>query len=296
MNRLWRRLGVFLAAVTVAVPVESAAPAFASTVDEVSWASCQARSTGSMSFGATILDWLDGTQLTYSASVARDCFTNTSLEIVELTPQLNDKPQRYLLAWRAFGPYDGTMPVTPLRTLRWSLRLVNPLGTKDLATVDVTVNQPQGALQLPAGVTDVTIASSSVAERRRFVHAVKTPNLPVRIPGNLDLDLSGLNEVVLAPGSRSSATGAKTGPGRGCSPRRFRSPCSTSRRTRRTRASASAGFASTAASIRIRSMTWETRTTTASGWRSRTSRSTTTRSTCGVVPVCRSSTGTINPV
>src|SRR6266545_1701503 len=199
MNRLWRRLGVFLAAVTVAVPVESAAPAFASTVDEVSWASCQARSTGSMSFGATILDWLDGTQLTYSASVARDCFTNTSLEIVELTPQLNDKPQRYLLAWRAFGPYDGTMPVTPLRTLRWSLRLVNPLGTKDLATVDVTVNQPQGALQLPAGVTDVTIASSSVAERRRFVHAVKTPNLPVRIPGNLDLDLSGLNEV-FAPG------------------------------------------------------------------------------------------------
>jgi hypothetical protein len=91
------------------------------------------------------------------------------------------------------------MGVLPLRSVRWALRLsASSTVYRDVAYADMTVNQPQGPL--PDGQRDVTISRNTVADLRKFAHAVQTPGAIVRIAGDAELNLSGLEDLALAPG------------------------------------------------------------------------------------------------
>jgi hypothetical protein len=85
-----------------------------------------------------------------------------------------------------------------MRTIRWALRLSAVGFHRDIAFADITVNQPRGPL--PDGQREVTIRNNTVADLRTFAHAVQTPGATVRIAGDADLNLSGLDELPLAPG------------------------------------------------------------------------------------------------
>jgi hypothetical protein len=192
--------------VALVLSVTAAAPAFAdSTVDQALWSSCQAQSSGSLWFDATSLDWLDGTVLHYNVTVGGDCNGLTQTRIVEDTPQANDNPQTFQLGWGGGWSAGGSMNVTPVRSLTWSLYLINPLGTKQLRPADpndhrtasVTVNYPQPPLD--GSPPSFTVTANSVTQRRQFVQAVQTPGTKVYVTGNVDLDLSGLDGIVVAP-------------------------------------------------------------------------------------------------
>jgi hypothetical protein len=138
----------------------------------------------------TVVDWLDGVVLSYHCA---NC--NGTLSIVEYTPQPNDWAQTFELGTNP----TGSVAVLPMRTTRWALRLTaSDRSSRDIACAEITVNQPQGPL--PDGQRDVTISNNTVADRRLFAHAVQTPGATVRIAGDAELNLSGLDELPLAPG------------------------------------------------------------------------------------------------
>jgi hypothetical protein len=195
-----RRVAGMITATMVVAGVATAAQrvAFAdSTVDAGLWSNCQLGSSASLSFAATKLTWLDSTNLTYRMTLSPDCGNNTSVAIVEDTPQSNDSPQVISFGSAgAGGTFSGSLAVTPLRTLSWSLRLRNTLGDKNLGAVGVEVDPPTGP---PDGGQNVVVTDNSIAQRRNFVKAVNNPGTTVRIAGNVDLDLSGLDNVNVAP-------------------------------------------------------------------------------------------------
>jgi len=173
-----------------------ATPALAdTTVDQALWTACTNGSTGSLSFGAPTVDWLGHVQLTYTANMSSSCF-NASVSIVENTPQTNDRPQTFPLA--NTGSHSGTLTVTPLRSTTWTLAVSSPLGRKVLGTSDIAVNYPSGPLAGAGRTVDITDGGPD--QLRRFVQAVETPNTVVRIAGNAELDLSGLDGINVAPG------------------------------------------------------------------------------------------------
>jgi hypothetical protein len=146
-----------------------------------------------LSFAQPSVDWLDGVLLSYHVNIVSNCL-NCTLSIVEYTPQLNDRPQTFVLGTN----FIGSIGVLPMRTTRWALRLTGVNTNRDIACADITVNQPQGPL--PDGQRDVTISNNTVADLRTFAHAVQTPGATIRIAGDAELNLSGLDELPLAPG------------------------------------------------------------------------------------------------
>jgi hypothetical protein len=159
---------------------------------------CLTYSEGTLSFASSSVDWLDGVVLSWSAHIGPNC-PDATLSIVEETPQLNDGPQTFELGiFSVVGSYGGSIGVLPMRSTRWALRLTEYTHSyRDIAFADIMVNQPQGPL--PEGLKDVTISNDTVSERRKFAHAVQTPGATVRIAGDAELNLSGLDELPLAP-------------------------------------------------------------------------------------------------
>jgi hypothetical protein len=89
-----------------------------------------------------------------------------------------------------------------LGTYTWSLRMSTLTGGLEiLATVVVTV-VPQAAppVPLPNGQTSVSITDNSAASRSRLLSGLVTPNATVSIAGNVNMDLSGAEEIHIARG------------------------------------------------------------------------------------------------
>jgi hypothetical protein len=91
--------------------------------------------------------------------------------------------------------------VTPTASGTWTLKLTTPTGlTKNLASVTMTVTQvPPPPDPLQAGST-VTISTTGAASRDLFERAVVTPGATVHVAGNVNLDLSGVENLHVAPG------------------------------------------------------------------------------------------------
>jgi hypothetical protein len=174
----------------------SPTPVSAAPVDPA----CVRNSNGNLSFASAAVDWLDGVELSYDATISPNC-SETTVSIVEYTPQSNDWAQSVELGPVGLGEErtpSGTIGILPMRTTRWALRLTGiDHSYSDLAVADITVNQPTGPL--PSGERDVTVSSNTVADRRTFAHAVQTPGATIRIAGDAELNLSGLDELPLAP-------------------------------------------------------------------------------------------------
>ena len=182
------------------------------------WSTCTANSTASLSFGAPSVNWLDSVPATWSVSLSPACPLDATLSLVEDTAQTNEAPQAIALGGPAQWAEPLNMPttangsraVTPLRSLGWSLVLtdssqLNPIDT--LATANIGVNLPTGPL--PGGQTTLTVTADTVDQRRAFAQAVQTPGAIIRIDGDVNLDLSGLSDISVAPnvqiiGDRSS--------------------------------------------------------------------------------------------
>jgi hypothetical protein len=184
--RSWRRGRTWPVALAAVLSVIGAATsAFALT--------CSV-SDATLSFASPSVDWLEGVVLSYRVNESP---VHCPLSIVEDTFQPNDRPQIFELDSEQTS---GSIAVLPMRTIKWSLRLSNSdgFGYRDIAFADITVNQPRGPL--PDGQREVTISNNTVADLRTFAHAVQTPGATVRIAGDADLNLSGLDELPLAPG------------------------------------------------------------------------------------------------
>ncbi|GAA3283904.1 PASTA domain-containing protein [Dactylosporangium vinaceum] len=182
----------------LAATLTFAAPARAdSTVDMILWQNCQQQSSASLSFDATQLNWLDGTTLRWNAGIGKDCGTNVQVQIRENTRQSNDNPQTIGLGWGGNRTIASSAGVIPVRSLSWSVWLLHPLGSKAIGTAAVNIQYPQGPL--PNGQTSFTASDGGVATRRAFVQAVETPGATVKVAANVTLNLSGLEDVRLAP-------------------------------------------------------------------------------------------------
>jgi Putative Ig domain/PASTA domain/Right handed beta helix region len=147
-------------------------------------------SSGSLSTTTSHLTWAGDTRLSWAA--------------INLDPHCINVPLRLHAPGVSQGislsQRSGNLWVTPLFSGTWILRLGDgSLGHKDLATLDITVNMPG---PLTGGETEVFITDNSTAQRRMFVSAVQTPNVTVRIAGDVNLDLSALSNVRLASGVR----------------------------------------------------------------------------------------------
>lgn len=186
-------LGTALAAtLTVAGPAEAD-----STVDAILWANCQQQSSATLSFDNASLNWGDGTTLRWNAAVGKDCGDNVQVVIRENTPQPNDNAQTIRLGWGGDRTIASSAGVIPVRSLTWSVWLLHPLGSKAIGSAAVTIAYPQGPLD--NGQTTFTASDGGIATRRAFVRAVQTPGATVKVAANVTLNLSGLEDVRLAP-------------------------------------------------------------------------------------------------
>jgi Tectonin domain/Proprotein convertase P-domain/Putative Ig domain len=203
-GRWWAMVGLLATMFGVSVVAAGRASAD-STVDQALWTQCVAQSSASLWFDATSLDWLDSTTLHYSVVVDSSC-TNTGTSIVEDTPQLNDNPQTIALGSGGGWIASSSLSVTPLRSATWRVWVTSVLGRAELRRADprdhrtasVTMNYPQPPLRDSPPTFIVT--DNSVEQRREFVQAVETPGTTVIVAGNVNLDLSGLDFVNVAPG------------------------------------------------------------------------------------------------
>ena len=94
------------------------------------------------------------------------------------------------LAGRAVGT-SGELPVTPMSTSGWVLRLMLRGGAaKDLARAEVAVKLPQV----------VDIRDGSAPWKGLLVQAVGTPNTLVRLAPTVQMDLSGYQRIFVAGG------------------------------------------------------------------------------------------------
>jgi len=175
-------------------------------------------SSGTLWFDSTSVSWLDSTTLHYSVTIGADCGRQTYVQIIEGTRQSNDNPQKLGPGYiPGPGTFSGSQVVTPLRSLTWFMYLGDPnfgdvptplkLPSNDHRSLGavIEVTYPAGPLLDPAHSSLVvtgntfTVTDNSVAQRRDFVRAVETPNAVVRVMGNVDLDLSGLDRIRLEP-------------------------------------------------------------------------------------------------
>src|SRR4051812_31732111 len=91
MSKTIRRVvSVLVLAVVASLP--GMVPAYAdTTVDMALWNDCASGSSGSLSFSAESVNWLDQVQLSYTAHLDSFCgFNATTVSIVENTAQTND--------------------------------------------------------------------------------------------------------------------------------------------------------------------------------------------------------------
>jgi hypothetical protein len=180
-------------AATLAGAVVAAGPASAAANDQ--WQRCIAESSATVWFDQTSVMWLDNATIHWSVSTGPDCWPNALAwwGVSEDTPQTNDNPQGFTLGTSRLA---GTQVVTPLRSLPWGVWMFSTEGAVELARANIEVDQPSGP---PTGGPIVTVTDNSDAQRRNFVRAVKTPGTTVRVAGNVNLDLSGLDEITVAP-------------------------------------------------------------------------------------------------
>jgi hypothetical protein len=144
----------------------------------------------SMAFGASPVKFGDDTTVSWSVSVPADC--GMVFELIGVTHESFD----------AFVGASGWM-VVPSSMLAfgantWSLwaSIPNSDLTWHLADRTVKVSMP---VPQPDG-TQVTITDDSPASRVTFVSAVMAPNAIVRVSGNVNLNLSNLEDIPVAAG------------------------------------------------------------------------------------------------
>ncbi|HZM74739.1 MAG TPA: putative Ig domain-containing protein [Candidatus Limnocylindrales bacterium] len=162
------------------------------TLDWVICVSANSSSSGSLSATTNPTTWLGDTGLSWAAANLDPHCLNVPLGLIGPGFAQTIPPSQR----------SGNTWVTPMFSGTWILRLGglgNSLGTKDLATLDITVNTPG---PLTGGETEVFITDNSIAQRRTFVSAVQTQNVTARIAGDVNLDLSGLSNVRIASGVR----------------------------------------------------------------------------------------------
>ncbi|WP_043512083.1 MULTISPECIES: right-handed parallel beta-helix repeat-containing protein [unclassified Actinoplanes] len=179
------------AALTLAMTAGGLAVAGPAVADILDPAACLAAATGSLAFDSTV-QWGESTKLSWTTNLAATKVCDGG------TPQI----RLFEGNRRQIGPVlsaTGSMTVTPTEHKAWTLELsIGTSSTKTLASVFPTV-VPYPAEPLPAG-TAVTISSNDLAERREFLRAIRTPGATIQIPGDVVLDLSGLDHVQVAPG------------------------------------------------------------------------------------------------
>jgi hypothetical protein len=180
------------AVAAVAGVLAAATPARADiTVDS---AVCMATSTAAVWFPDPEVTWGETTALHWTANLGPGCSTVGPVLRVYKDGTLVDGP--------VFGPAsDRFMNVTPPKTGQYTVRLVATLtgAQKDLNSAAVTVN-PYEPDPFPLGQRDVTIPDDGPVWRRIFVRALRSENATIRIDGDVDLDLSGLESAPVASG------------------------------------------------------------------------------------------------
>jgi len=157
----------------------------------VDTAVCLASATGSFSFDSPV-QWGESTKVTWT----------TNLAGITACSSLNAQLRLFEGNRRQVGPAlaaGGSMTVTPTEHKAWTLEITMTGGAKKtLASVFPTV-VPYTDGPFPAGTT-VTVAGNDLAERRKFLRAIRTPGATIQIPGSVELDLSGLDHEQVAPG------------------------------------------------------------------------------------------------
>jgi hypothetical protein len=165
--------------------------------DENSDSACLAHSRGTLSTASTEVTWTEDIVVQWRA----DLYFSCSLYWVVLVGPRGE--QTTLTTGR---PSSGSTVIRADMTGTWALRLLLPGGRgRDLAGLGLTV-RPDGPLT--DGSTEVTIIGDWLDQRRMFVRAVQTEGVTVRIVGDVNLDLSGIESLHIA--SRVRIIGDRT--------------------------------------------------------------------------------------
>jgi hypothetical protein len=171
--------GLLLAMAAAIVPAASAEAAQSTD--------CLDKSTGSISTSTPAVLWGESFRLTWNATPACP-LSEVGLRLVG--------PQG--VATGVTGT-SGSNWFRALSTGPWALYAQSWVtgGMKLLASAFLQVDVPPA---LTDGVNPVDIVDDDLAGRQRFVSAVQTPGVTVRLASDLDLDLSGLDRLRVAPG------------------------------------------------------------------------------------------------
>lgn len=174
---------------------------------------CYQTTTGSVSFSATTMTQGQGVTVSWRTNWPVTCYANASLWLIG-EPGLAIDPETGLPNEAAALPLyrhpiylansypaalSGSISLTVPVTSYWTLWFDTGLGNRILAgPVQLTVGAAL-PVTLPPD-RNLYITQSGTAERESFIRAMVTPNAIVNVAGDVNLDLTGVDHIHVAPG------------------------------------------------------------------------------------------------
>jgi hypothetical protein len=163
---------------------------------------CASQSSGTVQLTQSTLVWADSTAVTWHANVSPYCsgLAPTFYLVSPGGPEVPVGASGSLAALQV--PMSGSV------LLRMKMTAGSPA---DIASAPVTVNLPDES-PLPDAQKNVAITSNDAAQRRLFVRAIGTPGATVRVAADVNLDLSGREQLRIERGVQLFGDPAGAGP------------------------------------------------------------------------------------